>query len=416
MKHCLADLESKLADEKAARQRADAGRQEKERELSMLAVDHRQLQYRLDVAEADARTEAEKARSAHAQLDRLREERSTVQSELSVQESEVTLLRANEKRLLRDLADHRERTKSLEEELHKVKAARSVDDLQRKELEDQLEAEQYFSTLYKTQARELQEEVDEARERHTELEREREALAGQAQQAATRADSEALSRRVAEEDIAELEKEKMMVELELKDAGAKHRADARNLEIQLAALKDAEGDLLQKVDQLSRDGADGQAKLQALAQENEELREQHQKNSGDVEVTKLQKLLDTERILKQQAINKLAEIINRKDFQKEDKKSKAKASSAELRRKEKENRKLQQELTMEKDKFNQMAAKFQKDLQDLQATLYEESQARLKLSMELDTKESELEGLQGKLANINLDTASLSSGTGADQV
>ena len=43
-----------------------------------------------------------------------------------------------------------------------------------------------------------------------------------------------------------------------------------------------------------------------------------------------------------------------------------KASSAELRKKEKENRRLQQELTTEKDKFNQMVEKYQKDLQDLQ--------------------------------------------------
>ena len=83
-------------------------------------------------------------------------------------------------------------------------------------------------------------------------------------------------------------------------------------------------------------------------------------------MTKLQKLLDTERILKQQAVNKLAEIMNRKDFVKKDKKAESKASSSELRKKEKENRKLQQELTMEKEKFNQMAAKFQNDLQDLQ--------------------------------------------------
>ena len=41
--------------------------------------------------------------------------------------------------------------KSLEEELYKLKASRSVEDLQKKELEEQLEAEQYFSTLYKTQ-------------------------------------------------------------------------------------------------------------------------------------------------------------------------------------------------------------------------------------------------------------------------
>ena len=33
-----------------------------------------------------------------------------------------------------------------------------------------------------------------------------------------------------------------------------------------------------------------------------------------------------------------------------------------------------------------MCGKMQKDLQDLQATLYEESQKSLKLSMEMDTK------------------------------
>ena len=61
----------------------------------------------------------------------------------------------------------------------------------------------------------------------------------------------------------------------------------------------------------------------------------------------------------------------RKDFgnNKKDKKADAKASSAELRKKEKENRKMQKELTMEKEKFNQMAAKYQKDMQDLQVRI-----------------------------------------------
>jgi len=46
--------------------------------------------------------------------------------------------------------------------------------------------------------------------------------------------------------------------------------------------------------------------------------------------------------LKAQAVNKLAEIMNRKD---NTTKGKSKVSSADLRRKEKECRKLQQELT-----------------------------------------------------------------------
>ena len=77
--------------------------------------------------------------------------------------------------------------------------------------------------------------------------------------------------------------------------------------------------------------------------------------------------MTTEKMLKQQAVNKLAEIMNRKDnLSRKDKKAESKASSAELRKREKENRKLQQDLTVEKEKFNQMVAKYQKDLQDLQ--------------------------------------------------
>merc|ERR1719339_694615 len=56
-----------------------------------------------------------------------------------------------------------------------------------------------------------------------------------------------------------------------------------------------------------------------------------------------------------------------------------------------------------------MVAKNQSDLQNLQATLYEESQARLKLSMELDTNESEVENLQMKITHLNVDAESISS-------
>ena len=48
-----------------------------------------------------------------------------------------------------------------------------------------------------------------------------------------------------------------------------------------------------------------------------------------------------------QAVNKLAEIMNRKDFHVGKGKG-SKANDAELKRKEKDNRKLQQELTMVK--------------------------------------------------------------------
>ena len=93
-------------------------------------------------------------------------------------------------------------------------------------------------------------------------------------------------------------------------------------------------------------------------------------NEMQEEMEKLKKSMHTEKMLKVQAINKLAEIVHRKDnLTRKDKKAESKASSAELRKREKENRKLQLELNTEKEKFNQMVSKTQKDLQDLQVIL-----------------------------------------------
>jgi len=57
-----------------------------------------------------------------------------------------------------------------------------------------------------------------------------------------------------------------------------------------------------------------------------------------------------------------------------------------------------------------MAAKWQKEQQELQAQAQEDNLARLRLQMELDSKDSEIEQLQVKLLSLNSETASLSSG------
>lgn len=407
-------LEAQLNEQRLARESAERDRDGKERELSMLRIDFQQQGYKLEQLAAESAAEIEKSRNAIIAGERLREEKSLMQSDYSVQASEITLLKTNEKRLMRDIAEYRERSKSLEEELHKVRAARSVDDLQRKELEDQLEAEQYFSTLYKTQVRELQDEVDESKEHVNELEREFENQAQRLQQSISRGDSEALSRRVLEEDIAELEKEKMMVELEVKDLTNAHKVKQRNLEMQLEAAKDNESDLLQRIDLLTKDQMEANEKIRIIQEELDSKPNAEDESEIKIELNKLQKALSTEKLLKQQAVNKLMEVMNRKGGLANPKS--AKPTSSELRKKEKENRRLQQELTMEKEKFNQLVAQKAKEQQDLQALLYEESQKNLKISMELATKESDVEQLQIKLAQMNLDAISVNSGLGGGEM
>lgn len=71
--------------------------------------------------------------------------------------------------------------------------------------------------------------------------------------------------------------------------------------------------------------------------------ESQKRSNQDEEVERLTRLLKTESVLKQQAVNKLAEIMNRKDMHPG--KTKNKVSSADLKRREKDCRKLQLELT-----------------------------------------------------------------------
>lgn len=63
-----------------------------------------------------------------------------------------------------------------------------------------------------------------------------------------------------------------------------------------------------------------------------------------------------------------------------------------------------------------MAAKWQKELQELQSQAQEDSLIRVRLQMELDSKDSEIEQLQGKLTSLSSETASLSSAENEDEL
>ncbi|XP_024935598.1 rho-associated protein kinase 2 isoform X2 [Cephus cinctus] len=395
-------LQAKLNEEKSSRQRAELLAQEKERQTSMLSVDYRQIQQRLQKLEGEHRQEVEKVKVLQGQVEQEQQKRNVLQSELAQQSSEAGRLRAREQQLVGEVAQLREAKRQIEEELHHLKTQRSVDSLQTKELQEQLEAEAYFSTLYKTQSLELREELDEKTRLHQELEEERSSLVHQLQLSLARGDSEALARSIAEETVADLEKERTMKELEYKDSVAKHHQELNSKEQIINRLKDSEGELKKSLEQYLKDKED-------LNKRVKELQEQLGKaQSYGEEIEKLSSKLKTEQLLKQQAVNKLEEIMNSKDFTSVGK-TKKKVSAADLRKKEKDCRRLQQELTQEREKYGQLAAKWQKDLQDLQAQLVEENSSKLKLQMELDSKDSEIETLQMKIASINSETASVSS-------
>lgn len=65
-----------------------------------------------------------------------------------------------------------------------------------------------------------------------------------------------------------------------------------------------------------------------------------------------------------QAVNKLAEIMNRKEVRGV---GSRRGNDTDMRRKEKENRKLQLELRSEKEKLNSSIIKYQREINEMQA-------------------------------------------------
>ena len=69
----------------------------------------------------------------------------------------------------------------------------------------------------------------------------------------------------------------------------------------------------------------------------------------------------------------------------------------------------------EREKYNQMVARFQKELSEMQAILYDESQAKVKLHMELDSKDAEIEQLRQKITTrTSSDDITIKTGSNND--
>uniref|UniRef100_A0A1I8Q3B7 Rho-associated protein kinase let-502 n=1 Tax=Stomoxys calcitrans TaxID=35570 RepID=A0A1I8Q3B7_STOCA len=388
-------LQTKLNEEKSARIKSDQNSQEKERQLSMLSVDYRQIQQRLQKLEGECRQEGEKVSALQSQLDQEYTKKNSLLSDLSLKSSEVAHLKSRESQLQKEVTALRENKRKYEEDMTALKISLNKEILQKKELQDQLDAEQIFSRLYKAQANEHREEIEERCREIQDLKEERVSLKHQVQVAVARADSEALARSIAEETVADLEKEKTIKELELKDFMTKHRNEIAAKEALLSAAKDAESDYVKKLNQKN-------SEYDELQRQNKNLQDEMNrvKTSKEEDILKLTEKWKTEILLKQVAVNKLAEVMNRRDTDLKQQKGKTR-SSAELRKKEKEMRRIQQEMQQEREKYNQLLLKYQ----DLNSQVIEDGHIKQKLQMEIDCKATEIEQLQSKLN----ETASLSS-------
>uniref|UniRef100_A0A8C2IGB5 Rho-associated protein kinase 2 n=1 Tax=Cyprinus carpio TaxID=7962 RepID=A0A8C2IGB5_CYPCA len=401
------ELEQKLQEERSSKLRVENRMLELEKKNSMLDCDYKQSLQKLEELRRHKERLTEEVKNLSLKIEQEVQKRTLTQNDLKVQNQQLSTLRTSEKQLKQEINHLLEIKRSLEKQNMELTSSvfRQDSDGQMKELQDQLEAEQYFSTLYKTQVRELKEECEEKNKLYKdmqqnlqELQEERDSLAAQLEITLTKADSEQLARSIAEEQYSDLEKEKIMKELEIKEMMARHRQELAEKDTTITSLEEANRTLTNDVAN--------------LANEKEELNNKL-KETQDLKLA-LEKQLQSERTLKTQAVNKLAEIMNRKEVRGG---GSRRGNDTDVRRKEKENRKLQLELRSEKEKLNSTIIKYQREINDMQAQLADESQVRIELQMALDSKDSDIEQLRSLLNSLNiqsLDSASMSSGPDMD--
>ncbi|CAB1335344.1 unnamed protein product, partial [Coregonus sp. 'balchen'] len=415
----FSDMEQKLQEERASKLRVENRMLELEKHSSMLDCDYKQSLQKLDELRRHKERLTEEVKNLTLKIEQETQKRSLTQNDLKAQNQQLNALKTSEKQLKQEANHLLEIKRSLEKQNQELRKERQDSDGQMKELQDQLEAEQYFSTLYKTQVRELKEECEEKSKLYKdmqqslqELQEERDSLAAQLEITLTKADSEQLARSIAEEQYSDLEKEKIMKELELKEMMARHKQELGEKDITIGSLEEANRTLTSDVANLANEKEELNNKLKETLEELQTSKDDEQQMSQ----MKLafEKQLQSERTLKTQAVNKLAEIMNRKEVRAA---GSRRGNDTDVRRKEKENRKLQLELKSEKEKLNSTIIKYQREINDMQAQIADESQVRIELQMALDSKDSDIEQLRNLLSSANvssLESASISSGPDFD--
>uniref|UniRef100_A0A671RR08 non-specific serine/threonine protein kinase n=1 Tax=Sinocyclocheilus anshuiensis TaxID=1608454 RepID=A0A671RR08_9TELE len=397
-------VEQNVAEETTLRMRAESRVVEVEKQCSMLEFDLKQSVQKMEQLMKQKERLEEEVKELRVQLEQESGKRVLAQNELKSWTMEAERLKGSEKQLKQEINAALENKRSVEFQLAQLTKQYRGNEGQMRELQDQLEAEQYFSTLYKTQVKELKEEIEEKNRQTQEtlkkvqdMYSEKESLSAQLDLTMTKAESEQLARALQEEQYFELSQEH-------KKATSRYKQEISEKDSTITQLEESNKTLTKDAEILSKEKAELNERLQAreeeFAAEKEELASTVKAN--------YEKALNIERTLKTQAVNKLAEIMNRKDMKLDQKK---RGSTTDLRKKEKENRKLQLELNQEKEKFNHMAIKNQKELNEMQAQLAEECTYRNELQMQLDSKESDIEQLREKLNDLQLrvDNSSVTS-------
>uniref|UniRef100_A0A669EMK5 non-specific serine/threonine protein kinase n=1 Tax=Oreochromis niloticus TaxID=8128 RepID=A0A669EMK5_ORENI len=364
----LKEMECTLQEERSLKMQVEGKLLQLKKDYSMLDCDYKQAQNKLDEFKAQKEKLSEEVLHLTSRLEEEMHKRSMSQSELKMQNQQVSVLQSSEKQLKQELNQLLDMKQMLEKQNQELRRS------------DTCPHTAYLFILISVYT------VAALREYlipHT-------SLTTRLEESLTRADTEKLARSVVEEQFSNLEKEKIMKELEISDMMMRHKQELSDKEATISSVRSAQVLFVR-------------AKKRLLAVWMKSL----------PAVATFCYILHDLFIFFSQAVNKLAEVMNRR----EKVRGGHQGNDTEVHKKEKENRKLQLELKAEKQKFSTAIVKYQNQLAEMEALMAEENQMRLDLQMTLDSKESDIEQLRSQLTSLSihsLDTTSISSANDLD--
>ncbi|KAL5456925.1 hypothetical protein EMCRGX_G034152 [Ephydatia muelleri] len=376
----VAELQSKLDRESTTREEAVSRAETAEHQCSMLG---------LDLKTTHAELQQLKQELAETQLKLQNEMRRRQQSETDVKRQQDKLLDESinrEQALKQQLAELMTDKQRLEDTIYRLKTETMNKNTALKEIREQLEQEKQAVTQLRNQQRDVARDAPDARD------------AAQLRQSLdivnAKLEKSLLAKSMADAKIADFEREKSMIELEIKELLARHRT-----EVTERMARAAQDRLMM-----------AESKLAQKNQENEELSLQLEErckklDDADEQIKKLKLNYESEKLKKTETITKLEQILF----------ARATARSGgggggknEPQRQDREIRKLRGELQRETENYQKMVNKYNKELEDVQQKIQEEQESRQELQMKLVQSEQQLRQLQVSLSAASGNGANLS--------
>ncbi|OQR79377.1 rho-associated protein kinase 2-like, partial [Tropilaelaps mercedesae] len=433
-------IKGKLQDEVEQRQKALQKLQESERHVSVLQVDCKQLQQKWTKQQTDYKVQADKISQLSHEIEEERSRRIHLQNEICQLEVEVSRLSRLENQLQIEKNELEGAVSHFQQELSTFKATHNNLQMQLADLTENLETESSFRVIYKKECEDLREdleiktralqdfeeekvrEIEQFHVRLNQLEKEKNRLIDEH----SAQEEEKLDREV---EKCKLQAERETLQRQLKESLEKlERTTEEKKELQnkleksstITSFNNINNNHINGSGNTNNNNVSTSTSTNGKTYNNNKvtakavnyLVECGSKVEGETynkklenEIEALQQKLAKEKVLTQQAVNKLAEVMNRKTAA-ANQPIKGGGSggggstrSVEYRKKEKECRQLEQDLTTLKARFHSLTAQYEQMKFDMEVNREREEKAIKAVKEMAEQKDRELDDLRRQLEN-----------------